>query len=608
MVQNDSLEPSATQASDTIHRSRQYWHSLLSHSISEHGLPLSCNNFDVLLHDTPAIPHHSEVEDILERGSLYLEGFSVWGIGSTGCDIDGQQKVSRTSKISLGIRQPLRCHVTKDVFWPGFEGSRKSTTGNFVFAMVLGWCYVLSARHIELRRVSDADSMFYTENQAPIIIEGESVSDNSHAIPIHSPDPAECRWWAAVLAPECGWQAVMPRSGSVFYTPWSCHLGNDSQFKICYSNIASNRPQISPPSSAQAREYLISFAERHNAHDQLLAAFAASLTIPPHGRFGTAVSLPAPVISSGDCKTRICLNGIPSIDQLSHFMALSSIPNTLISSVFGCFWESGVECNLVSEWLSPLLQECIPSLLSTNRHDTIVRMMANRRPNSAPLWSGLLITGMIPRIFDIARKIIPSISLAATHWIASPQSFMDPIQYEKPQILELPNTRGSIRREDEFRLLFLTDTESTRYPSPPSCPWAPFGTVNIETCAIEVQRHSQCGHRLVYQHWTWIGRDGKQQNDCGLMLPPATLSRRLLQAFCGLIGTLFRILNILKRCHTMETKLMPNKFVQDQDLSRLATRNIFTWTLSDGTRPEDAEYWKHDWLEGLLDGSEDDES
>jgi hypothetical protein len=30
--------------------------------------------------------------------------------------------------------------------------------------------------------------------------------------------------------------------------------------------------------------------------------------------------------------------------------------------------------------------------------------------------------------------------------------------------------------------------------------------------------------------------------------------------------------------------------------------------LSDGTKPEDSEFWKHDWLDGLLDGFEDDES
>jgi hypothetical protein len=68
-------------------------------------------------------------------------------------------------------------------------------------------------------------------------------------------------------------------------------------------------------------------------------------------------------------------------------MALNCIPNILASSVFGCFWEPEVECNLVSEWLGPLLQECIPYLLKADRFQTIIHMMAQRRPNSAPLFS-----------------------------------------------------------------------------------------------------------------------------------------------------------------------------------------------------------------------------
>jgi hypothetical protein len=67
-------------------------------------------------------------------------------------------------------------------------------------------------------------------------------------------------------------------------------LGQNEQFQLHHS-YANNILQLLPPSAAKAREYLLGLAERRNVYDQLLAAFVALLTIPSHGRFGTAISL-----------------------------------------------------------------------------------------------------------------------------------------------------------------------------------------------------------------------------------------------------------------------------------------------------------------------------
>jgi hypothetical protein len=380
-------------------------------------------------------------------------------------------------------------------------------------------------------------------------------------------------------------------------------LNNKEHFQLRYNCFTDNSSPLSPPSAAQAQEYLVNFAERHDACDQLIPAFAASLTIPSHGRFGTAVCLPTLIVPPPQiCKTRFFSTPIPSADQLPHFMALSCIPNILTSSVFGCLWEREVECNLVSEWLGPLLQECIPSLLKGDRYETIIHMMALRRPNSAPLWLGMWITGLISRIFDLAAKIVPSISLEATHWTASSQSFMDPTFYGVPQIEKGTGSECFIRREDEFRLLFLLDV-SSHYPSPPICPWAPFDAVGIETCAPEIQEHVRCGHRPIYQFWTWLGGDGKCKEDYGLTAPPPTLLRLIYPAFLAGLDTLLGSFNGRV---TIQIEPVPDESIHNITLSTVATRNAFTWTLSDGTKPEDAEYWKHEWLDGLLDGFEDD--
>lgn len=60
-----------------------------------------------------------------------------------------------------------------------------------------------------------------------------------------------------------------------------------------------------------------------------------------------------------------------------------------------------------------------------------------------------------------------------------------------------------ISREDEFRLLFLTDVNSEIYGNPPLSPYPPFGSVNLESTSLEVRLHFACGHKLVYQSWDW---------------------------------------------------------------------------------------------------------
>lgn len=46
-----------------------------------------------------------------------------------------------------------------------------------------------------------------------------------------------------------------------------------------------------------------------------------------------------------------------------------------------------------------------------------------------------------------------------------------------------------------------------------------------------------------------------------------------------------------------------------ENLSEVATRNIFSWTFfSDGVRQDELPLWEHEWLSLLLDQDSDDES
>jgi hypothetical protein len=51
----------------------------------------------------------------------------------------------------------------------------------------------------------------------------------------------------------------------------------------------------------------------------------------------------------------------------------------------------------------------------------------------------------------------------------------------------------------------------------------------------------------------------------------------------------------------------PDKAALHEQLSEVATRNIFSWTFfPDGVRPEELPMWEHEWLSFLLDQDSDD--
>lgn len=611
-LQNDPLRPSPQESSKVLNHSGRSWHALLARALSANQFPLACANINNLLHRLPSIPDSSSIEEIVGFESLFFEGFSVWGLGSPNCDLAWVTKQSRSQKVVVGERRPSYCSVSNEFVpsWTGFESFHDGgVRGNYLFALVLGWSYILSARLVEMRRATEQDEISYTDDKALWTAAERVLSeDEGLSIPIGNADADECRWWAAILANGCGWQAILHRSGRKSYPPWSCHLNCGKRFIIRHDRLTgiSWLASARPPSSAAAQQYLYNFAKLHDVYDQLLAALVSCLTIPAHGRFGAPVVLPepTPMLKVNKRSTRsMFVDLIPSADRLPHLMALSCIPNTIASCMFGCLWEPGVHCNLASEWLNPILQERIPHLIQQRQLHCIVRIMAARRPNTAPLWLGSAMTGLLPRILDIVGTHVPSISVEAATWTRSSQSFMDAQFHRKPRIFKDAGGREFIQREDEFRLLYLTDTESRCYPSPPLCPWSPFGMVTLQNAAIEVQRHAFCGHRPTYRYWVWQGKGGRVLNDHGVRRPSMLVSVRSLG---------FQTVSLLSELRTKLigcwqspcTSRALEEISFDEKLSRSATRNIFTWTLGEGTRPEELELWKHEWLDGLLDDEE----
>ncbi|KAM4062552.1 hypothetical protein HRG_013711 [Hirsutella rhossiliensis] len=95
------------------------------------------------------------------------------------------------------------------------------------------------------------------------------------------------------------------------------------------------------------------------------------------------------------------------------------------------------------------------------------------------------------------RPVAFKIDLHSAAWTGSFISFI-----QRP--VSTPSSKlKAIQRSDEARLMFLSQTENHR--DPPLVPFAPFGTVAIKDCILEVQlhAHSSGNHGLRYAGWTW---------------------------------------------------------------------------------------------------------
>jgi hypothetical protein len=262
-TQGDALRPNPQQLATVCQRSSRVWHALKIHAASTRHFPASCIHIDSLLHNTPSIPPSwRNLEEFVDANTLCLEGFSVWKLNGNPCVLDNKR--STLSRVVIGSRQPQFCSLSED-FVPDWIGvnSSSSRRGNHLFALVLGWCYVLSARLLETRKASDADKVYYTDNTTTSTVD---QATSKYAVLTSFDDPVECRWWAAVLSKGRGWGATVLRDGQEFHSPWSCHLDVEVDFHHDIPPDMARCPG-NPPSSAQAQRYLYNFAWRRGIED-----------------------------------------------------------------------------------------------------------------------------------------------------------------------------------------------------------------------------------------------------------------------------------------------------------------------------------------------------
>lgn len=259
----------------------------------------------------------------------------------------------------------------------------KSTGPNYLGILTIAWCYILSARLVEMQ--GEGASMSYTSSQAYCLGEGLYNLPETHIVDIGDADGDVVRWWSAVLAQHEGWKAIVKQTTSgEFLAPWAVSRTCETPFAI--KHRGSPTFVQTPLSSDRAFDALSKFARLYELGSQFPIALATAMSFPIHRYYGSNVQLPFPRAHGG--KTPTTPLGIPVMwtdlnEDLPYYMTLRCSPEVMMSTLCGSFLEPDVPCNLVSQWLHPVLEEVLGDLsaIKGSGQELFALIGVTRRPS-----------------------------------------------------------------------------------------------------------------------------------------------------------------------------------------------------------------------------------
>ncbi|OOF95548.1 hypothetical protein ASPCADRAFT_13467, partial [Aspergillus carbonarius ITEM 5010] len=595
VADSDTLQPSKQQLEDALEKSRLYWYSVATVACHyhDHGIKPKSANPHHMLWKVPRMHGGPHTTYALYMGAspcplLCLRASASWQLdGPADCD-RGQRERINAMLLHIGTKAPVPYTLSGNEFrqWIGTEGE-VAVGPNYMAVLTLGWCYILSARLLELQ--GRGSMMKYTESKATVYHQSANET-GTHAIDIGEADDDTISWWSSILAPGEGWKAVVKQCDNGEYlAPWSITRTSQQSLAIKWQRKMTTRDfSLTPISSSRAFEALSQFALMHNLGSQFFIALTTAITVPTHNCHGSSLQLPQPTPTEAQCPA-IPADCTPPewvmlYENLPYYITLSCNPETIMSSLCGSFWEPGVPCNLVSPWLHPILNEMpeekkfarLPSL-----YPEILAIIGGiRRPTISALWLGAVAGGLTPLILRRARRGRPPLDPVAFPWTGCPQSFMD-IAGTGPYLHG--QSKEQIWRADVWRLLHLPTTEEDdlSYNHPPRTPWEPCGKMHTRECALRVASHWECPrHYFQYQHWIWEPENSPAIHDKGFSTARIALPTIL----------------DLDPPEVEGLKLFPHRPV-DQDASEEASLDIFRWFIVNGEGLPPGKIYKDEWLE-----------
>lgn len=521
-----------------------------------------------------------------------MQASSTWRLaGDFDCDrIKKETTIPTLLQIGTSTAIPYGFHGNIFSYWIGTT-AEKRTGPNYLGILTVGWCYILSARLVEMR--GDGASMRYTSSQANSFSESLRGLPGIHVIDVGDVEGDVARWWSAILAQHQGWKAIVKQTTSGEYlAPWSVTRTCETTFAISQRRRSPKSAQTPLPSD-RALNALVQFARLHELGSQFPVALATAISFPAHQYYGSIARLPLPKGDGGKIPTSpldsISLMRTDWKDELPYYMTLSCSPEVMMSTLCGSFWEAGVPCNLVSPWLHPVLEEVLGDASVINDHDQelLGLLGAIRRPTVSALWIGAVISGLGPKIVRKVMSGRPPLDSLAFPWTSCPQSFMD-IPGSGPYSCE---DLEYISRPDVWRLLHLPSAEHDDlcYEFRPTTPWAPCGRSLTRNCALRVTSHLKCPrHEYRYDHWSWSLGDGTIVQDHGFSSASASVRA--------------------EAPHFADARSLVHfeKKELDRTASREASLDIFRWFFVNGEGLPLEKVYQDDWVREIWGEDESD--
>ncbi|KAE8344077.1 hypothetical protein BDV24DRAFT_149326 [Aspergillus arachidicola] len=429
--------------------------------------------------------------------------------------------------------------------WPKIEDIYHETEDNHIAAVFLAWAHILSARWAELldRSTNHHCRIEYSNKTNHVIL--EEFKEYAEVVVADGFDEAKVFWWNAILAGNSGWKITTEYNQKTYLSPYARQVTADGHF--------------TPPSSFTAFQYLVRFCTHHRLYSQCSAVLSTALYIPLlSGRLALLPIPKLPATSMPRAQQTADHSSLELIsnywDYLPYFMTLSSNLWGMRSLLGSTFFETGIECNLVSAWLNPAFAVINPILENGNLAQ-LATILGRRRPQLAPRWLSAIMTGIARSELRDIRNGLTAIDLHAAAWTGTTNSFIS----LKPGVAQ----EHTIRREDESRLLFIIASDVyTRVP----------GSRDTD---LAVREHAHCGcHCFQYHSWYWCLTDGKIE-DPGLELTPS-------------VGGVLRIGEGLE---------LPLNIPCDNSLSEGETRSIFQWLRMSGYPASERAIYQHEWMD-----------
>jgi hypothetical protein len=365
----DTLRPGKVEIQGMLAKSLYTWKSYQTDGNGE--LPSDSVNPSAMLGHVPAflgihlsehpLQHHLETND-----DLWITGNATWRTTTGECDLP---KKVLSQRLLLGVSSRASCSFTEDNRfrdWPGIENVENSAKGNYIAILTLAWCYIFSAKWVEMQSQRNPDNSISTNSEQLAYLNSLAywtthAADNSAGdidIDLGGIGNDAARWWTAILAPGHGWQACIFRFGRKYLSPWSIRLLAQERFVLRRTPDIQD-PDTEPPvmaentapSSDLALQYLSDFCDLHQIYGQCFAALAATLLIP-YRAGAEQLLLPKPniwphphtlPISPPSCNLHNQANLLP------FYMTLSCNIRGVRPLLHGSLFEPSVTCNLLPQ-------------------------------------------------------------------------------------------------------------------------------------------------------------------------------------------------------------------------------------------------------------------